>query len=129
MKKFLGILAVFAIGLLIFGVISKSADANRNIFDKGTPDELENAKQISLGILRDRAAQRAIGNPDQYEVKRVELDSVKMAHTHVRQTVEGVPVWEGEAIVHLKQDGELSVITDDLKEGIAVNTKPNLSAE
>ena len=129
MKKFLGILAVFAIGLLIFGIISKSADANRNIFDKGTPDELENAKQISLGILRDRAAQRAIGNPDQYEVKRVELDSVKMAHTHVRQTVEGVPVWEGEAIVHLKQDGELSVITDDLKEGVAVNTKPNLSAD
>jgi Zn-dependent metalloprotease len=127
-KKFLGILAVFAIGLLIFGVISKSADANRNIFDKGTPDELENAKQISLGILRDRAAQRAIGNPDQYEVKRVELDSVKMAHTHVRQAVEGVPVWEGEAIVHLRQDGELSDITDDLKEGIAVNTKPNLSA-
>ena len=129
MKKFLGILAVFAIGLLIFGIISKSADANRNIFDKGTPDELENAKQISLGILRDRAAHRAIGNPDQYEVKRVELDSVKMAHTHVRQTVEGVPVWEGEAIVHLKQDGELSVITDDLKEGVAVNTKPNLSVE
>lgn len=129
MKKFLGILAVFAIGLLVFGLISRTADANRNIFENGTPDELENAKQISLGILRDRAAQRAIGNVDEYIVKRVELDEVKMAHTHVRQAFEGVPVWEGEAIVHLKQDGELSVITDDLKEGVAVNTKPNLSAE
>lgn len=129
MKKFLGILAVFAIGLLVFGLISRTADANRNIFENGTPDELENAKQISLGILRDRAAQRAIGNVDEYIVKRVELDEVKMAHTHVRQAFEGVPVWEGEAIVHLKQDGELFDITDSLKEGVAVNTKPNLSAE
>lgn len=129
MKKFLGILAVFAIGLVVFGLVSKKADANRNIFSTGTPDELENAKQISLGILRDRAAQRAIGNPDEYQVKRVEVDSVRMAHTHVRQMVERIPVWEGEAIVHLKADGELSVITDDLKENIQVNTKPNFGAD
>lgn len=127
MKKFLGILSVFAIGLLVFGLVSKSADANRNIFDKGTPDELENAKQISLAILRDRAAQRAIGNVDEYVVQRVELDSVKMAHTHVRQAIDGVPVWESEAIVHLKQNGDLSDITDDLKENVAVNTKTNLT--
>lgn len=129
MKKFLGILAVFAIGLLVFGLVSKQADANRNIFSTGTPDELENAKQISLGILRNRAAQRAIGNVDDYEVKRVEVDSVKMAHTHVRQTVDKIPVWEGEAIVHLKTDGELAVITDDLKENIQVNTQPNFTKD
>ena len=52
-----------------------------------------------------------------------------MAHTHVQQTVEGVPVWEGEAIVHLKPDGELSRITDDLKENITVNTQPNFKPE
>jgi Zn-dependent metalloprotease len=128
-KKFLGILTVFAIGLLIFGLVSRKTDANRNIFNTGTPDELENAKQISLSILRDRAAQRAIGNPDDYEVQRVEVDDVKMAHTHVRQTVDKIPVWEGEAIVHLKADGDLSLITDDLKENIQVNTQANLSAD
>src|SRR5689334_25063658 len=51
-----------------------------------------------------------------------------MAHTHVQQTVNGVPVWEGQAVVHLKADGELSQITDNLKESIAVETKPNLTA-
>lgn len=127
MKKFLGILSVFAIGLLVFGILSRSADANRPIFDKGSPDELETAKQISLGVLRDRAAQKAVGNPDDYIVKRVEVDSVHMAHTHVQQTINKVPVFEGEAIVHLKSDGELAVVTDALKEGIAVNTEPNLS--
>ncbi|MCV4940224.1 hypothetical protein OFC17_36155, partial [Escherichia coli] len=33
------------------------------------------------------------------------------------------------AIVHLKSDGSLSLITDSLKEGIAVDTTPNLSAD
>jgi hypothetical protein len=41
-----------------------------------------------------------------------------MAHTKVRQTVGDVPVWEGEAIVHLKADGSLSTITDNLKESL-----------
>lgn len=48
-----------------------------------------------------------------------------MAHTRVRQAVNGIPVWEGEAIVHLKSDGTLSTVTDDLKEAIAVDTTPN----
>jgi len=48
-----------------------------------------------------------------------------MAHTKVRQTVGGVPVWEGEAIVHLKADGSLSTITDGLKENLSVmSTQP-----
>ena len=121
-------MTVFAIGLLIFGLMSRQTGANRSIFSTGTPDELENAKQISLGILRDRAAQRAIGNVDDFQVKRVEVDDSKMAHTHVRQTVDKIPVWEGEAIVHLNSDGGLSLITDDLKEGIQVNTQPNFDA-
>ncbi len=129
MKKFLSIIAVFVVALLVFGLLSKRAGANRNIFGAGSDDELEMAKQISLGILRDQAASSAIGNPDDYQVKRVEIDQLKMAHTHVQQVVGGVPVWEGEAIVHLKSDGALSSITNELKETIAVDTTPNFSKE
>lgn len=129
MKKFLSILAVFVVALLVFGLVSKQAGANKNIFNAGSDDELELAKQISLGILRDQAAARAIGNPDDYRIKRVEIDQLKMAHTHVQQVVGGVPVWEGEAIVHLKSDGALSLITDDLKEAITVDTTPTFSKE
>ena len=128
MKKLLSIFAVLAAVLFIFGIVSQQTGASRNLFNTGSDDERELAKQISLGILRDRAAQRAIGNPDEFAVKRVEIDQLKMAHTHVQQFIGGVPVWEGEAIVHLKGDGELSLITDDLKEGIAIETKPNLTA-
>lgn len=129
MKKFLSILAVFVVALLVFGLVSKQAGANKNIFNAGSDDELELAKQISIGILRDQAAARAIGNPDDYRIKRVEIDQLKMAHTHVQQVVGGVPVWEGEAIVHLKSDGALSLITDDLKEAITVDTTPTFSKE
>jgi len=127
-KKLLTIFAVFAAVLFVFGIVSQQTGASRNLFNTGSDDEREQAKQISLGILRDRAAQRAIGNPDEYIVKRVEIDDSKMAHTHVQQIIGGVPVWEGEAIVHLKSDGELSLITDDLKESVAIETKPNIVA-
>ena len=128
MKKLLSIFAVFATVLFVFGIVSRHTGASRNLFNTASDDERELARQISLGILRDRAAQRAIGNPDEYVVKRVEIDDLKMAHTHVQQRIGGVPVWEGEAIVHLESDGALSRITDDLKVGIALETKPNLTA-
>lgn len=127
MKKLLSIFAVLAAVLLVFGFVSQQTGASKNLFNSGSDDERELAKQISLGILRDRATQRAIGNPDEYVVKRVEIDDLKMAHTHVQQSIGGVPVWEGEAVVHLKADGELSLITDALKESIAVETRPNLT--
>ncbi|MEZ5428877.1 MAG: M4 family metallopeptidase [Pyrinomonadaceae bacterium] len=127
MKKILSLLVVICVGLAIFGLISKKAGANTPIFGQGSQDELERAKQISLEILRGQAAQRAIGNIEEFQVQKVEIDELKMAHTKVRQTYNNIPVWEGEAIVHLKSDGQLSVITDDLKEGIAVNTEPNFT--
>lgn len=127
MKKLLGIFAVLAVALFVFGIVSQQTGASRNIFNTGSDDERETAKQISIGILRDRSAQRAIGNPDDFVVRRVEIDDLKMAHTHVQQRIGGVPVWEGEAIVHLKSDGALADVTDALRENIAVETKPNLS--
>ena len=80
MKKLLGILAVLAGVLFVFGIVSQQTGASKNLFNTGNDDERELAKQISLGILRDRAAQRAIGNPDEYIVKRVEIDDLRMAH-------------------------------------------------
>ncbi len=129
MKKNLCILSVIAIAMVIFGVISKQADAGNNLFINGSADEIETAKQISLGVLRDRAARSAVGNIDEFQVSKVEIDSLKMAHTKVQQTLGGIPVWEGEAIVHLRKDGSLATITDALKTNLAVNTEPNLSKE
>ncbi len=127
MKKILGLLAIVVSVLIVFGTISKRAEANKALFGTGSQDEREVAKRISLDILRDRAVQSAIGNVDEFEIQKVEIDELRMAHTRVRQTVGGVPVWEGEAIVHLKSDGTLATVTDDLRENISVNTTANFS--
>jgi len=126
-KKLIGILAVIVCILVVFGIVSKRAEANKVVFDKGSQDEIELARTKSLEVLRERAARRAIGNVDEFQVQKVEIDELKMAHTRVRQTFGGVPVWEGEAIVHLNSDGSLSAVTDDLKDSIAVNTTPNFT--
>jgi thermolysin len=124
-KKILGVLAVIVVALVAFGVVSKRAAANKAVFNTGSQDEREMAKQISLDFLRGRAAERAIGNADDFEIKRVEIDGLKTAHTHVRQRIGGVPVWEGEAIVHIAADGSVKGMTDALADNIAINTTPN----
>lgn len=130
MKKFLGLTAAaLLVALGIFGLISSKTSAKPNVFEKGTQDELETAKRISSEILRNRALQRGISNADEFTVQKAEIDDLKMAHTRFRQSVNGVPVWEGEAIVHLKADGELSTITDALRENISVDTNPAISAK
>ncbi|MEP6705614.1 MAG: hypothetical protein ABJB34_12475 [Acidobacteriota bacterium] len=58
MKKLLSILAMFAVVLFVFGIVSQHKRASKNLFNTGSDDERELAKQISLGILLDRAAQR-----------------------------------------------------------------------
>lgn len=131
MKKILGITALFVLAAsVVFMLIGGKTQAGKNIFENGTQDDLERAKAISLEILRGEASQRAIGNIDQYQVSKVEIDQLKMAHTRVRQTIGGIPVWEGEAIVHLKSDGTLSTITDSLKENLLVpSLEPNFSSK
>ncbi len=90
---------------------------------------LKRVKQISLDYLRNERQNRAVSIADELKVQSVSFDEMKMAHTKVRQTVNDIPVWESEAIVHLKADGELSAITDDLKDAVYVNTQPKFSAE
>lgn len=104
---------------------SSSAQEEKN----SNTDKSERVKQISVEILRRQFGSRNTGATNDVTVERVEIDDLGMAHTRVRQTFDGIPVWEGEAIVHLKADESLSGITDALKESISVDTKPVLSKQ
>ncbi len=128
-KKLLTIMAVVVAASLPFLFMMHTVEAGKTVFGKGDQDELERAKQISLEILSRQTLDRNTGTGNDLKVEKVEIDDLRMAHTRVRQTVGDIPVWEGEAIVHLKFDGSLFVITDNLKESIEVNTEPNLSAD
>jgi thermolysin len=97
------------------------------LFQTGNADEIVTAREISLGILNRQLRKRNVGTVNDLKVEKVEIDDLQMAHTRVQQMFGGIPVWEGEAIVHLKSDGSLFAITDNLKESISVNTKASLS--
>jgi Zn-dependent metalloprotease len=127
-KKIIGIVALLVLAASVFILSTDKASAGKSIFGKGSSDELEKARQKSLGVIKDKAAQRGIGNDTEFKVKKVEIDKLNMAHTRFQQTVNDIPVWEGEAIVHLNPDGELSGLTDELKEAVTVNTQPNFAA-
>lgn len=127
MKKLLVFLAIAGFGVFVFGIVSNSVTASSSVFGKGDKDEKEKADQLSRAILRDRAASRRVGNPDEFRAKRIIIDDIKMAHVQYQQVVGNVPVWGGEAIIHLKPNGDLSTVTDDLKDAVAVDTTPNLS--
>ncbi|HSK70901.1 MAG TPA: hypothetical protein VK892_04340, partial [Pyrinomonadaceae bacterium] len=129
MKKFL---IIFAAVMVVFPAITfllQPAEAQKTAFGRGTSDEIERAKQISLQVLRDRMMRRGNSNADELEVKKVNIDELRMAHTRVHQSVRGIPVWESEAIVHLRPDGEVSTVTDNLKGDILVSTVANFSAK
>ncbi len=129
MKRFLIVYAVVLAVFVTFTFLPKTSEAQKTIFGKGTPADIENIKQISLDYLRNNRLNRAVSSADELRVASVSIDELNMAHTKVRQTVDDIPVWEGEAIVHLKADGKLSAITDDLKDSVSVHTQPSFSSE
>jgi bacillolysin len=128
-KKFLGMMILLVLAVSVFISIPTKSGASKNIFGKGTPDEIEKARQKSLSVIKDKAAQRGIGSDNDFKVKKVEIDKLNMAHTRFQQTVNDIPVWESEAIVHLNADGELRSVTDNLKGAPMVSTQPNFTAE
>ncbi len=77
----------------------------------------------------DGLAQRH-GLPDVRDLRalRAEVDELGITHVRVQQTVGGVPVWGGEAIVHLDAQRGDSHVTDELRAELDLDTTPTLDA-
>jgi Zn-dependent metalloprotease len=122
-KKILCVVAVcMATAFLLLPLLFKSG-AKQGF----QSNDLDRIKQISLEQLQTRVRQRGLIGDNSLAVQKAEIDELGMAHTRFRQTINGVPVWGGEAIVHLKADETVSSITDDLKSVAAISTEPNFS--
>jgi thermolysin len=100
--------------------------------DSGVPiseDDLGRIDALSRAALVDRSvAARALA-PDELVTRQQELDELSMAHTRFQQRHRGVPVFGGEAIVHLDRAGETFAVTDDLVPDVRVDVEPILTAE
>lgn len=119
MKKVLSLVAAAV-------VIAAGAYAGDTTFRQDDAASAERAQQLSTDHLRGQIAGRGISSDD-LKVKNVQIDELSMAHTRVQQTHGGVPVFGGEAIVHLDANGDKFAVTDNLVDNVRADVTPTIT--
>ncbi len=102
-----------------------TARAQSPVFTTGTAAELEQARSTGLTFLQSVVRQPQV----EIRVTRVSVDQLSMAHVRVQQFFQGIPVFGGEAIAHLRPDGSLASITDSLVPAVKVVVTPTITAD
>jgi Zn-dependent metalloprotease len=119
---------VLAALIATVAINAPGVSAQRRVFTTGTPAELATARARGLAHLQARIHEWGIETPDSLVVTRTTVDELSRAHTRVQQYFRGIPVFGGEAIVHLREDGEIDTVTDALVPSVAVNPRARLGA-
>lgn len=83
----------------------------------------------ALGFLEGHVDPATHGDVRGYDVLRVFSDERGLGHVHLQQRVDGVPVFGGQVIVHLRDDGAVRAVTDDLQAVGALPLAPALDAD
>ena len=127
-----GHVLVVSIGLALTaaGCDEQSAPAGDElVFQSGTPSELALAEELAMDHLFDSEGPALPKGIDEVRVLKNQVDDLGFAHTRVQQLHQCVPVFGGEAIVHLDGRGKLFALTDDFVPGIDVDVAPLYSAD
>ncbi|MDX6272173.1 MAG: bacillolysin, partial [Acidobacteriota bacterium] len=120
MKKPIFVIAISLAFIFALALPRRDASAQRG----ASADKLARAKEIAHNIIAARGSQRGINDKRDLKVTRAFTDDQEKTHTRFQQTHKGVPVFGGEAIVHLNPDDSVFAVTDDLVESVAVDTEP-----
>ena len=123
---------VFALSLALALCALTAAPGIVNAERQTKADKLARAEAASLRKLERKLAKKGIAPNDVKSLRVFEdKDRPERVHTHVQQTHHGVPVFGGEAIVHLDAttDEETEEATDTLVADVNVFTTPGMSAE
>jgi Zn-dependent metalloprotease len=103
--------------LALFVAQDALAAGGGNAFGKSAREDAETAVRLSAPHVRALAVRNGAAEAD-LKTARIDVDGSVMAHHKVQQTADGIPVWGGEAIVHLNADGSLFAVTDNLKPNV-----------
>jgi thermolysin len=108
----------------------QTVTATPPLSDKGWQDKLETAKQRGLEFLQTRSSNLAASPFEEFKTRRVFADEAGLAHLHVQQAFNGVPIFGAEAIVHFDDNNEVAALTDELKPAFrVVNTIPSFDVK
>ena len=94
------------------------------VFTAETEQSVKLAGDLALQHIADRA-QQSLGAGD-LAVRRVLIDETG-AHVRVGQSIGGIPVFEGEAIVHMGADGLFDSITDKTLRDVKLDLAPAIA--
>jgi Zn-dependent metalloprotease len=109
-------------------VDTSAAKVQGSMFSAESEASLDIAAELSMKHLFANESVHLAG-VDEIWTKQVQVDDLGMAHTRIMQTQGGVPVFGGEAIVHLTPGGSVAGVTNDLVANIAVSTQPKIDQE
>jgi len=123
------LLSGLALGLASCATATPVPGTDEDLFAQDTPDEQLLAEDLSYQQLFSDDGPALAKNIGELRTMKIHVDELHMAHTRVQQLVDGVPVFGGEAIVHLHPNGKLFTITDDLVPDVHVNTTPDYTAD
>lgn len=93
---------------------------------QAAPARAEALAEGAAQQLRAARAELGLDGSSDFQVKDALDDDLGLAHVRLQQTYRGLPVWGGQAIVHLDASGAPRPMTDVLVRGIQVATTPNL---
>lgn len=131
MRKFLYLAVIFAVLLLALATTQPGASASSNSAQNppAKPENLARAEALSYAYLQRHLNELGLNDTSELSTKRISQDEQGILHTHVQQSYQGVPVFGGEAIVHLNEDGSFSALTDNFTKRISVSTLANITPE
>ena len=95
----------------------------------GLTPELRIAVAASLDHLDVHAGVFGVAGRGDLRLTRAFVDELDLTHTRFQQTIDGVPVFGGEGIVHLRRDRSIAAVTDAFVPHLAVSTTPKLSSD
>jgi Zn-dependent metalloprotease len=95
----------------------------------GLTPELRIAVAASLDHLDVHAGVLGLAGRGDLRLTRAFADELDLTHTRFQQTIDGVPVFGGEGIVHLRRDRSIAAVTDAFVPHLAVSTTPKLSSD
>jgi Zn-dependent metalloprotease len=139
MKKTFSAVTGVLISALLLGSfpISASAQDYKNLSSKPIDERSEEYQQIkekSLKYLNEELGKEddSRESPTDFNVLSITRDELGLVHAKVGQTYNGLPVFGGEAIVHLDREGELFTVTNDVAAEVdeaKIDTEPRVSAD
>jgi thermolysin len=115
------------VSLATAGALSACGGEESVIPDAELAQQAVGKAEQELATHLDRAAQALGVGRAEFVRKSAQVDELGYEHTRFQQTVRGVPVEGGEAIVHHDARGGLQAITDTFRQGLKVDTVAKLN--